>query len=246
MHKPRRLVIIPARAGSKRIPNKNIYKIANKPIILHSLEILIESELFDTILVSSDSPEILEICKPLGVNASKLRPDYLSTDEATLAEVLQYEAKTIKDQGETFDEIWFYSATACLLEKTDLVNAAERFRNEYKMDPVLSVIRSPTPVEWALELNQFNRLIPRFPSALTINSQNFSDTYFDAGCFAIFNAEMLLDKEIDIEIIQFSPHILPRFKAIDVDNLDDMLLVSRLFEQKILLKESSGYRKNEV
>ncbi len=119
MHRPRRLVIVPARAGSKRIPNKNIYEIANKPIILHSLEILIGSELFDSILVSSDSHAILDICKPLGVNASNLRPEYLSTDEATLAEVLQYEAKKAESRGETFDEIWFYSATACLLEKTD-------------------------------------------------------------------------------------------------------------------------------
>ena len=233
MHRPRRLVIVPARAGSKRIPNKNIYKIANKPIILHSLEILIESELFDSILVSSDSHAILDICKPLGVNASNLRPDYLSTDEATLAEVLQYEAKKVKSQGETFDEIWFYSATACLLEKTDLVDAAERFNSEHNMNPLLSVIRSPTPVEWALELNQFNRLIPRFPATLTKNSQNFMDTYFDAGCFAIFNAEMLFKQEIDLGIIQFSPYILPRFKAIDVDNMDDMLLVAKLFEQKV-------------
>ena len=59
------------------------------------------------------------------------------------------------------------------------------------------------------------------------------NTYFDAGCFAIFNAEMLLKQGIDLELIQFSPHILPRFKAIDVDNMDDMLLVAKLFEQKI-------------
>ena len=44
---------------------------------------------------------------------------------------------------------------------------------------------------------------------------------------------MLLKQEIDLELIQFSPHILPRFKAIDVDNMDDMLLVAKLFEQKI-------------
>lgn len=233
MHRPRRLVIVPARAGSKRIPNKNIYAIANRPIILHSLEILIGSELFDSILVSSDSRAILDICRPLGVNASNLRPEYLSTDEATLAEVLQYEAKKAESQGETFDEIWFYSATACLLEKTDLVDAAERFSNEYNMNPVLSVVRSPTPIEWALELNQFDRLVPRFPATLTMNSQNFMNTYFDAGCFAIFNAEMLLKQKIDLEVMQFSPHILPRFKAIDVDNIDDMLLVAKLFEQKI-------------
>ena len=58
MSKIKRLAIIPARRGSKRIPNKNIRKFCGRPIIHYVLEIINESKLFDTVHVSTDCDQI--------------------------------------------------------------------------------------------------------------------------------------------------------------------------------------------
>ena len=57
----RRLAIIPARKGSKRIKNKNIKLFFNKPILFYSIEKAIESKIFSSIHISTDSKKILEL-----------------------------------------------------------------------------------------------------------------------------------------------------------------------------------------
>ena len=72
--------IIPARAGSKRIPNKNLYSINGKPLIAYSIEAAIQSNVFTSVLVSTDSEEIAEVSKKYGASVPQLRSPELSND----------------------------------------------------------------------------------------------------------------------------------------------------------------------
>ena len=83
----KRLAIIPARGGSKRIPEKNIYNFYGKPIISYSLETASKSKLFDTIHVSSDSKKILNTVANLGYKTDFKRPKSLSHDRVGLLKV---------------------------------------------------------------------------------------------------------------------------------------------------------------
>ena len=67
------ICIIPARGGSKRIPNKNIKDFLGKPIIAYSIEAAIESGMFDAVLVSTDSEEIAEVARTYGAEVPFLR-----------------------------------------------------------------------------------------------------------------------------------------------------------------------------
>ena len=60
------LCVIPARGGSKRIPQKNIKDFLGKPIISYSIKTSISSDLFDEIMVSTEDPEIAEVAKSFG------------------------------------------------------------------------------------------------------------------------------------------------------------------------------------
>ena len=62
------LAVIPARGGSKRLPNKNILDLAEKPLIAWSIEAGLNSKYIDTVVVSSDSDEILDISKNIGTD----------------------------------------------------------------------------------------------------------------------------------------------------------------------------------
>lgn len=86
----RRLLIIPARQGSKRIKNKNIKIFYGKPIIAYSLKLAKECGIFDTIHVSTNSLKIKKIAEKYGPKVEFLRPKKISGDYTPIIEVLRY------------------------------------------------------------------------------------------------------------------------------------------------------------
>ena len=88
--KKKRLLVIPARSGSKRIKNKNIKLFNGKPIISYPIQAAIKSKLFNKIHVSTDSVKIANICKKLGIPDEFLRPKKLSGDKVTLFDVMKF------------------------------------------------------------------------------------------------------------------------------------------------------------
>ena len=89
----KRLAIIPARSGSKRIKNKNIKSFLGKPLIEYSLDACIKSKLFSKIFVSSDEKKILEIARKKKIIINTLRPKKLSSDKVTLISVIKHVIK---------------------------------------------------------------------------------------------------------------------------------------------------------
>lgn len=82
------MCVIPARAGSKRIPGKNIRMLGGKPVMAHSIECAQDSGLFDVVAVSTDSTEIGLIARSYGANFFRRDPQNAS-DTATDADVIQ-------------------------------------------------------------------------------------------------------------------------------------------------------------
>ena len=80
------IAIITARGGSKRIPKKNIKVFCGKPIIAYSIEAALKSELFDEVMVSTDSEEIAEIARKYGASVPFMRSAEASNDFATTAD----------------------------------------------------------------------------------------------------------------------------------------------------------------
>ena len=78
------IAIIPARAGSKRIKNKNIKLFFGKPLIFYSIKLALKSKLFDKVIVSTDSQKIAKIAKSFGADVPFLRPKNISTDSNCL------------------------------------------------------------------------------------------------------------------------------------------------------------------
>ena len=90
------LAFVPARGGSKSIPNKNLYKILNKPLIQYTLETLKKSKIFYKIIVSSDSDKIIRFCNKFsGINCIK-RPKNLSKDNSPTEEALAHGLSILK------------------------------------------------------------------------------------------------------------------------------------------------------
>ena len=82
-------VLIPARGGSKGIPNKNIKEFVGKPLISHSIEYALRSNKIKKVIVSTDDPKISKISEKLGAEIIK-RPAKLSTDTASTESTIKH------------------------------------------------------------------------------------------------------------------------------------------------------------
>lgn len=73
------LAYVPARAGSERVPRKNLRPLAGHPLIAYTVAAALESGLFDTVAVSTDSAEIADVARSYGAEVPCLRPAELAT-----------------------------------------------------------------------------------------------------------------------------------------------------------------------
>src|SRR5918993_914507 len=97
------ICIIPARGGSKRIPGKNIRNFLGKPIIAYSILAAIESQIFDEVMVSTDSNEIAEVALKYGASVPFLRSEHNSDDYASTVDVLLEALEGYRRSGKAFD-----------------------------------------------------------------------------------------------------------------------------------------------
>ena len=82
------IAVITARGGSKRIPKKNIKEFCGKPIIAYSIDAALSSDMFDEVMVSTDSEEIKTVAERYGARVPFLRSEAASNDFATTADIL--------------------------------------------------------------------------------------------------------------------------------------------------------------
>jgi pseudaminic acid cytidylyltransferase len=223
-----RLLVIPARMGSKRIKNKNIKKFYGKPIISYSLKIAKKSGIFHKIHVSTDSKKIKKIVESYGFEVDFLRPKKISGDYASIISVLKYVYNFYKKKNLLFDEIWSLSACAPLLSTRDIINAANLLKHN-KNKIVLPVTEYETPIEWAFEIDTNNFLNPIKKNSYRIRSQDISKKYHDVGYFVGIPIKFFSKKKIDFDR-NYIGYEIERSRAIDIDNLNDWKIAEAMYK----------------
>lgn len=122
-----RICTICARGGSKGVKNKNLRIILEKPLIAHSILQARESNLFNTIAVSSDSEEILNVAKKYGADIIIKRPEELASDTAAKPPVMKHcVIETEKLTGIQYETIVDIDATAPLRTVEDLIESVKK------------------------------------------------------------------------------------------------------------------------
>lgn len=111
------LCVIPARGGSKRIPGKNIKEFHGKPVIAYSIEAALGTQLFDQVVVSTDSREIAEISAQFGADIL-LRPEKLSDDLTGTYEVIRHAYKSYESFN--YQNICCIYATSPMISQFDI------------------------------------------------------------------------------------------------------------------------------
>ena len=228
----KRLAIIPARSGSKRIPLKNIKDFCGKPIISYPITEAKKSNLFHTIHVSTDDQLISEICSQYDCKPEFLRPKYLADDATPIMPVLKFVTEEYLKADQKFDQVWLLMACSPLIEAEDLIKASKVF-DDNPLRPLLAVAEYPAPIEWAFTINPKNQLFPKYPGQFAIPSQKLDKTYFDAGVFAAFTLKEVINSSGAGSDQNFSGYILEKLKAIDIDTMEDWKLAENIYKNRI-------------
>lgn len=226
----KRLAIIPARAGSKRIKNKNMKKFFNKPLISYTLSAAKKSKLFDTIHVSTNSRKIYNYTKRFNLEPNFLRPKYLSGDIVGLHKVLKYVVKKFRKINQNFDEVWLLYSTNPFINENILKNCKKAF-NKIKENPensLMTVTNYNYPLKWAQKINRKDELIPALKDNSNIKSQDTKNYVCDAGMINIYSGD-LFTNNLKRKYFAFK---LPIYLSVDIDDLSDFKLAKRLFKKK--------------
>ncbi|WP_028257566.1 cytidylyltransferase domain-containing protein [Veillonella montpellierensis] len=114
------LAIIPARGGSKGIPNKNIIDLGGKPLIAHSIEVAKQSNYIDDIVVSTDSKPISDIAKKWGADVPFYRPSKLASDTSKTIETVIYTIDELKKRRRLYDILVLLQPTQPFRKVSDI------------------------------------------------------------------------------------------------------------------------------
>jgi len=223
----KRIAIIPARGGSKRIPGKNIKYFCGRPMISYALDAIRESKLFDEIHVSTDSLEVASVVANLGFEPTFMRDVSLAGDEVGLAPVLRWVIDQYAILGCTFDLVCCLMPTAPLLTSEDLCAATELFEKSGQEYPLLVFTRFPAPIEWAFRLNS-TVMVANAPQELMRRSQDLEPAYYECGPFSMWTpAQLYHENPAGSGVL---PYILPNERAVDIDTPEDWKMAEKLYQ----------------
>lgn len=215
------VAIIPARIGSKRIPKKNIKDFFGKPLIAYSIETAIKSNLFDEVIVSTDSDEIAEVSKSYGAKVPFLRPDDLSDDHTTAFDVMDYMIKYFEKSNKNYKYVCMIYPTSPLLQIQYLVKGYKELKNSDAINAFSSTMM-PFPVQRTFKITKNNRCEMFMPEHYTTRSQDLDEYYQDAGQFYWRHIEREKKSKTTMVFSEISiPIILPRYLVQDIDVLED-------------------------
>ena len=235
----RRIAIVPARSGSTRIKDKNIVEFCGRPILTYGLQAARGSGLFDVVHVSTDSQRYADIAAAEGHPVDFLRSPELSANNVSIPGVMRWVLEQYAARNQHFDEVCMIMATAPLLEAQDLVGGQQALVQAGGNLPVLSVASFPAPVERSLIIDDDNVMRFAQPDLRFKHSQECRPQYFDAGAFAFFTADQILDST-EAVYSEYVPYVLERHKVTDINEPEDLAMAEVLFRGLHALKSKDA------
>lgn len=161
---PKVLAIIPARGGSKGVPQKNLRSLGGRPLIEWTIEAAREAACVTRVIVSTDSPQIAEVARAAGADVPFLRPDELATDTSNTLDVVAHAIHSCPD----YDVALLLQPTSPLRRSADIDAAFSLMRdtNAESCASVAPVEESPWLMFRISENGRMERVLPPWPGGM--------------------------------------------------------------------------------
>jgi CMP-N,N'-diacetyllegionaminic acid synthase len=229
---PSAVALIPARHGSKRVPGKNVRVVQGHPMLAYTIAPALESGVFDTVMVSTDSEEIAAIARHYGAEVPFLRPAEFASDTSPDIEWLEHMLKALKSQGRRWDCFSLLRPTSPFRTADTIRRAWGRFTDQDGVDSLRAVekcAQHPGKM-WVIRGDRMFPLLPFGPVEQPWHStpyQALPAVYIQNASLEIAWTRVVLERRtIAGEVIV--PFETEGYEGFDINDLTDWMVAERL------------------
>jgi len=222
------LAIIPARAGSKRIHNKNIRHFMGRPLIAHAIEQARSSLVIDRVIVDTDSSEIAALAREYGAEVPFLRPARLAEDHSrTIDSVIHLLGRLKKEEEYMPSHVLILQATSPLREAEDIEKCWQLMQSSKATTVVTMCATRPKPKD--LAWLEGDKVVP----AHLATNPNRALYGYNGFVFLTETKALLRQKQIITK--KTVGMVCPEWRSIDIDVPEEWALAELLFKHKARL-----------
>jgi CMP-N,N'-diacetyllegionaminic acid synthase len=236
------LAIVPARAGSKGLPGKNIRPLHGKPLLAWPIAAALGSRRVDRTIVSTDSAEYAAIAVAHGAEAPFLRPAELASDTAPSIDFILHAIDTLAADGDVYDFVVLLEPTSPLTEAADIDAALDQL---VVAQDVADAIVGVTPLEtahpaFAVRCESDGRIRPLLSESFgeLPRRQDLEPVFALDGSLYISSVDALR-RERGFAHARTLGYVTDRFKAMEVDDLVDFLCIEALMAHRDAMRDSA-------
>jgi len=223
--------IIPARSGSRRLPDKNIAKLGGRPLIYYTIREALRAKTLDRVVVSTDSPRYAEIARRYGAEVPFLRPPKISGDVDTVL-VLKHAVGHLERGGYPVDVVVTLQPTSPFRKAEDIDNCVNKLL-ETGADSVVSVREIKEPPAWMFRL-EGDRMVPFLEGTDTagLGGMIFQDLprlVIPNGAVYATRRDVVV-REGRIYGRDCRAYVMPPERSIDIETKEDLILAEAILD----------------
>jgi N-acylneuraminate cytidylyltransferase len=229
MTRPKILVIIPARKGSKGIPSKNKKELLGKPLVSYTFDIASQLDENYVTYVSSDDEEIIKIAEGYNIKNNGLRPDNISDDKALTIDVLHYELLAIeKKYNVRFDAVMLLQATCPIRDISHIYEVEKLFIKNNLNSSVVSVKKIDSEHPFRMKRMIQDHILVNYIDQGYEDMrprQELPPVYIRNGSIYLSPAISIRDKQTLVTSEAYG-YLMDNLHSINIDNIEDFLVAS--------------------
>lgn len=216
------LYVIPARAGSKGLPEKNIKILGKKPLIEYSIDFALANMLDnDELCISTNDSKVIEIVKAKGISVPFIRPDSLASDDSSTQDVLIHALNYYESIDKKFDVILLLQPTSPFRNQEDFTRLLSEFSSE--IDMVVSVKIAKENPYFSLFEEKSGGYLKKSKKGVFTRRQDCPLVYAFNGSMYLINIEALRNNKIG-DFKKIKKIVMPEERSIDIDTFADWVL----------------------
>ena len=226
------LGLIPARGGSKGIPQKNIALLAGKPLLAYTCEAALKSTRLTRILLNTDDPEIAEVDRACGVEVPFLRPSELAQDDTLILPVIQHTLDWLATHDSFVPDAVVLLQPTSPLRKTEHIDSAVDVFFENNADTVVSVMEVPhqfNPVS-LMQFDDAQQLRPYLDGPMILRRQDKPRVYARNGPAVLVVRRRVIEQGQLYGDCVYS-YLMDRIASLDIDDQSDLALAEIFIRQ---------------
>jgi len=223
------LGIIPARGGSKGLPDKNIKELAGEPLIAWTIEEVNRCNAIDRTIISTDSEKIADVAKRYGGDVPFIRPKKLATDTAKGIDVIFHAISLYEKE---FDIIAVFQPTSPL-RKLKNIKEAFKLLADKNAKAIVSVCKSDCPPLWVNTLPEDGNMKDFINPRTKNKNRQEIDSYYRLNGAIYISYIPYFKKNKGFYGDRTYAYIMPKVNSVDIDDIIDFKFVEFLMKESL-------------